>query len=1209
MKKIFLMAVAAALSLSAVAAPAGNWRPGAQTENAFRYAPKAKAEQNHSVGAEAALARVKAMHKAGATEVTPYRLPASSQTGYIDSPKGETWFYTVEYESTKIEHEYYTEEVVSGYTITVYDSAFQKVGEIQDDIEMREGEIRVAQVQVGAQVTTKFFNYDSNCELMVFISYNTAEYVNVDRTYVYSLDSSKTTTESCAVIDGYYVDAIDAATDQWSEKFWITFYREEDTETPNVGNASNVADMVLSTYKSAGYGGMEDAKLVVRIPLIVATGEDYIPMLSTVKDGIPYFAFNRLKYCWYEDPFDYTNETPTADNSMQIDVYSAPTSWSSELEKFSTTIVPLEATLENRFFLYNGCFSYTDDFTFNRYTTDDTPAFVITKANLVGMDSYSFDFDVYKGAARGEEAEAEYLFNIGTDTQGGIFMSDVPGFDPQVMFIKSVGATYSMVFTNVLTGEVEHTIPASGTGVSLTSATDRVAYGDSYLYVASQTHGEEQPDGDTYTFMAYFNTDGTVHHVDRINLGQMADYAAIYSTAEAFNPYIFNLDNKREYMALVKRRDSATGPGTHEELIVVSEDPSDEPIFTYVPTEETGDLVTVFFANLGTDNPNLVIITEADHKYISTAYKLPLQLFEEGDGSLENPYVITTAGGLAQLSAHPSAHFVLGCDIDASGTDLNTRSFTFSGSLDGRGHSVSNLHINGYALIHSLERNDNAADGDVCALVSNINFIDPVFDATKDETGMLIGEMRSGIVRNVHIYGGTVNSNGDVAGLVGSAYIQSKIENCSVDATITGGENSAVGGIALRTRTGSSIAACAFTGSISGGSELGGIVANMEHADDVIENCHVNATISGKNTIGGIAGTSSHGTIRNCHVEGSLTATEEPRWGGGPKVGGIIGHLDPQAALESEDDAEMVFAAEGCYVNLSTMRFTGTLGQENYPGHNDSMHRIVGYSVVNTEPEVTGYDSDWEPIYGEPQAPEAWLRNNYAVNTLEISGQVAAAHDSTEGESLDPADAGMAFFSELGWPYGFDSENPWSYTGDQTHPTLYFEGGVLVLEPADATVTEDEEFTLSLLCKGGSLTEDDLEGFTLDMSDETLLEILDMAPIGSDNIEGVSVSFYAAKQGTCKLTFGLKGKTAEGSVTVKAKAGISEVVAEDGTAISFDGTTVRAEGCSIDVYTTTGVHVLSAAGSADLSRLGQGMYIVRAVNAAGTASTIKVRVK
>lgn len=1210
MKKILFLTAAASLSIAAAAAPAHTWRPGVTAENAFRYAPKAKAEQKHTAAGKAAAEKIKAGKRAAETQIDSYQLPAASQTGYLDSPTGETWFYTMDHISTFVQHEYYTEERITGYDITVYDAAFQKVGEIHDEIEMSEEYTGVAQVQVGSQVTKKFFNTDNNCELMVFVSFNTAEYVNVNRTFAYTLDSSKTTTETCAVMNGYYVDAINTATDSWSEKFWITFYEETDTETPEVGSVINMADMVLSTYKPASYSGMEDAKLQVRIPMIVATGEDYIPMLSTVKDGTPYFAVNRLKYSWYEDPFDYSNENPTAGNSLIIDVYSTPTSWSSELEKFSTTTVAMDLSPENLYFLSHGNFSYNDDLSLDRYTDDGTPAFILTKANLAGMDTYSYDFDVYKGAARGEEAEGEPLFNLGKETQGGVFMSDVAGFDPQVMLITSDGSNYTMVFANVITGEVEHSIRVNTSGMSLSSETDRVAHGDSYLYVSSQTHGESQPNGDTYSYMAYFNPDGSLHHTDRINLGPLVDYAVIYTAAEAFNPFIFNLDSKREYMALVKRRDSADTAGNHEELIIVSEDPEDAPLYSFVPTEENGVLVTVYFANLDSDNPKLVIVTEKDGKYVSTAHSLPFQLFEEGDGTADNPYVITTAGGLEQLSAQPAAHYVLGNDIDASGLVMKTRPFEFKGTLDGRGHTISNLHIQGTALIGEMNIGQNTASGAEACVISNINFIDPVFEATKDESALLVGEMIGGTVRNVHIYGGTITGTGDVAGLVGRAYLHSTIENCSVNATITGGEDAAVGGIALRTRTGSAIRACAFSGSINGGAELGGIVANMDHADDVIENCHVNATITGKNNIGGVAGTSSHGAIRYCHVEGSLTATEAPRWGGGASMGGIVGSLSA-GGLSSDDEGESepVYAVEGCYVNLSSMVFTGTPGTEMYPGRNDSMHRIVGFSVANEEPEVTGYDQDWEPIYGDPVAPEKWLRNNYAVSTLEITGNVADAHDSTEGQSIAADEPDLSFFSELGWNYGFDSENPWSYTGDATRPALYFEGGVLVADPAETTVEVDEEFTINLLCKGGSIAEDDLEGFILDMDDESVIEILDMGTNGTDAIESVYVTFYAAKAGKCNITLGLKGKSALSCVTVKESTGISDATTDAGVAIGFDGTTVSAAGCTINIYTTTGMHVLNATDSASLSQLGQGIYIVSARNAEGVTSTLKVRVK
>lgn len=1205
MNKFLLSAVAAVVSMTAVATPSA-WRPGAHTD-AFPFAPKAKAEQRQISVAAPALERMKAASADGSVAVTSQSLPASSNTGYLDGPKNETWFYTVENKSTMVDHGAYTSEEISGFTITVYDAAFNEVGSISDDIELQGNETRVAQIEVASLLTQKFFNYDANYELMVMLSLNTSDYVNNTRTVVYQLKSGETVSESLLTLDGYYVDAVSSARDEWSENYWITFLTEEDPETAQIGNVINPGDYVFKTYKYAGYAGLGDPALVCRVPMITSAGENYIPFISQVKDGQPFFAVNRLKYCWFEDPFDYENETPTPDNELIVDIYSTPSAYSTTIEKYSTTSIPLTTTESNVFFLYLGAFSYSDDLVLDRYTDDGTPALIITKQTKTGADSYTYSFDVYKATAKGADGAGQELLNLASGVDGGVFLSDIPGFDPQVMFIRTGASSVNFEFTNLLTGEIESTVPYSGTGLTLTTSADRIPYGDSYLYVAAQTHGESQPNGDMYTFVAFFNQDGSLHHTHSLNLGQLIDYATVYVAPEAFDPYIFNLDDKQEYMVIVKRRNSSTGAGNHEELMVVSEDPEQAPLFVYAPTDELGTLSTVYFANLATA-PRMIVVTQKDNKMINTAYNLPINLYDQGDGTEANPYVITTLGGLKQIKFMPSAHYVLGTDLDLAGSPLAVSNFDFTGSFDGCGHSISNLTLDGNSLFPSMMRPASASEESIAGTIANLNLIDPVFNAVKDEHGMLVGQMRGGAVRNVHVYGGKVIAEDvDAGGLVGGAYLGAVVENCSVNADITG-EDSSLGGVVFQTRTGARISACAFTGTISGGTTLGGIVADMGHADDVIENCHVKATITGKNTIGGIAGTAAHATIRFCHVEGDITATEGNSWGGGPRTGGIVGALSVFTGdMTGEETVEPNVAIEGCYVNLNSLSYTGEpAASEEYPGQNDTMHRIVGRSAGNTEPEYLGEDEDWNIIWGDPAAPEAGLKNNYAVNTLAVvNSEIADATGTTEGMSIDPYETGMGFFTELGWNYGFDAENPWSYTGNQLRPSLYFEGGILIVDPAEATIDLDETIDVTLTCKGGQITEEDLGGFTMDISDESVLEMTDMGFTG----EAIFVTVKGIKEGNAKLTIGLNGKTAESAITVKKSSGISDAVA-DGAEISFDGTIVTAAGCAIDVYSTMGVHVLSADSRADLSRLGQGIYIVTARPAdGGAASTLKVRVK
>jgi hypothetical protein len=81
-----------------------------------------------------------------------------------------------------------------------------------------------------------------------------------------------------------------------------------------------------------------------------------------------------------------------------------------------------------------------------------------------------------------------------------------------------------------------------------------------------------------------------------------------------------------------------------------------------------------------------------------------------GDGTVENPYQIATAGQLDVLGADPTLwdkHFVLTADLDLVGRTYTTavvapdsnnategfQGTPFSGTFDGRGHAIRNLTI------------------------------------------------------------------------------------------------------------------------------------------------------------------------------------------------------------------------------------------------------------------------------------------------------------------------------------------------------------------------------------------------------------------------------------------------------------------------------------------------------------------------------------
>ncbi len=77
----------------------------------------------------------------------------------------------------------------------------------------------------------------------------------------------------------------------------------------------------------------------------------------------------------------------------------------------------------------------------------------------------------------------------------------------------------------------------------------------------------------------------------------------------------------------------------------------------------------------------------------------PAAYARTGSGTSSNPYILTTPADLASMHQDLSAYYALGADIDMAGVVFepvgNEAEGAFTGSLDGRGHTISNLTIEG----------------------------------------------------------------------------------------------------------------------------------------------------------------------------------------------------------------------------------------------------------------------------------------------------------------------------------------------------------------------------------------------------------------------------------------------------------------------------------------------------------------------------------
>jgi len=281
-------------------------------------------------------------------------------------------------------------------------------------------------------------------------------------------------------------------------------------------------------------------------------------------------------------------------------------------------------------------------------------------------------------------------------------------------------------------------------------------------------------------------------------------------------------------------------------------------------------------------------------------------VFSGGDGTSDDPYIITTAEQLALMAElvnmgdtnyerennqYRFNHYILGNDIDLSDfgrTFNNGRGWIpigrvyapFAGVLDGAGHTITGLYINDtsdpwdYALFVGLF----GSLGNDGAVIKNLNLSD--VDITgKAWAGGVAGIIGRGSVKNSSVTGIVRGGYGAAGGIAGEITIGS-IENSWTAGTVTGiyvaggivgianGHNtsnpsSVINSYSLANVSSNGVAGGIvgrIGGSVAGGGVVGpGVVRppTPPNPGAIIQNTYSAGMISGGYGVGGIAGSVS----------------------------------------------------------------------------------------------------------------------------------------------------------------------------------------------------------------------------------------------------------------------------------------------------------------------------------------------------------------
>ena len=280
------------------------------------------------------------------------------------------------------------------------------------------------------------------------------------------------------------------------------------------------------------------------------------------------------------------------------------------------------------------------------------------------------------------------------------------------------------------------------------------------------------------------------------------------------------------------------------------------------------------------------------------------QIFEKGNGTVSDPWIIRTPEQLNHIREHLDKHFKLELDIELGNLllpgragynegqgwmPIGDRLNPFTGSLDGDGYGIVELYIK-----RDVEYVGLFGYLDGGAVIKNLSVgTDGVGIIGGDNVGALAGCINGSTIESCHT-SGIVSSDADnarVGGLIGARgygiSIKNVIANCSSSCAVSGSgdSNTYIGGL-VGSNSGF-VVNCYATGEVKASGKLssaGGLAA-ISHGNVI--NCYATGNVIGDYIVGGLISYVS-GTVINCYATGNVVGSIAGY--AFPRIGGLVGN-------------------------------------------------------------------------------------------------------------------------------------------------------------------------------------------------------------------------------------------------------------------------------------------------------------------------------
>lgn len=1036
---------------------------------------------------------------------------------YIYGPNEETWAYTMEtlYDVLPGSNEYYQDRSYNGLIFTLYNEKGEKMGSFKGNVPLIDGAIRCYNMQVDLSVTKNFYNLDDYYEITVGCNYNPIVGTGAKQvTYVYSLNNKEEAQDPLYAIPGLpgYEVNIGTAT---SENF-VMMFMDYSTWPDDDRTAINYTVYTRFTYDANGPTKVED------LPIITVSGDEAVPMQMTA-NGNKLYAASGL----YEKPLfgSDDDETTQNGNNYVITLYEQQRGRFVELKQ---TKIPVPDVKEG--FVTSevslGTFRGTDDITFE-FGDGQLPCYVLEFTQSSATGNEEVYYAVY-------DTDGKELKRFGENSSGFMQLSNLDGYEEQFAFLTEKDGTAVLQMMNWPSLTLGAALPVSyydfdsGETFNLSRNLDRCPGKGGYYYVSSGANGITT-DVNTVHRIAYFDGNGNMDHIDVLTFKADVTKVLPYIDASVLDPYLFNSDKNFEYLAWLERK-SSENPNAAVKVLAILDSKGNiiaereyrlrqQYFQCYVanPTSGSAYMCVMYTDYYGQTSGSQGVESRLE------MIKLPFNKFE-GEGTVENPYLIKTFGDFNQIRNNLTSHFRLAADIDGEGRRMLQIPGVFQGSIDGAGHQVRNIVVAGDNDNNGMFYQFGDGETTTQAFMKDITFnnisMNISFQSFRIKAdGLLAYQMVNSRLDNVHLINAVATTNFNERGTFTNPIFggfAARVNGCSInECSVLNADfnmpNSYVGGIGGNfIGEGSAINACAFTGKIVGKNNVGGI-AGYVNVDTSINDVHVNADITGTYRVGGVLGFADQGPafISRALVEGTVTSED-------PIVERVI--LNPD-----KGDNEDYIYGEAAY------HYIGGIAGDLYSGS-------VSNSVVALD-DLSWKKADQE-FYANRIVGSGSVKGCHALSTLPV-GET----ESCDGASVEKDALTSEWFTSLGFVAGASVDEPWNHAGEL--PVLHFEEAAalyLGCDPAEYEGAVGTTVNVVVKYEGFDLAEEIGAGLVqFSTANEAVAEMNGRMEAGEGQI---TIEVELKSVGETTFTITAKGKTATATITVKDLSGVADVMAD-----------------------------------------------------------------